>query len=59
MKMTLDEAIEHCLEAAKTITCKECADEHQQLADWLIELKELKYSNNQSSNTETDNSGVN
>ena len=50
--MTLDEAIEHCLEAVKTTTCKECAD-------WLIELKELKYSNNQSSNTETDNSGVN
>ena len=38
--MTLNEAIKHCEE----IACKhnECALEHQQLANWLKELKNLK-----------------
>ena len=40
--MTLDEAIKHCNEVAKAISasgCEECAKEHKQLANWLIELK--------------------
>lgn len=37
--MTLDEAIEHAKEQAQIIKCKACAEEHQQLADWLEELK--------------------
>ncbi len=39
--MTLDEAIEHCEEVA-TKNCSECAEEHQQLANWLHTLKYLK-----------------
>ena len=38
--MTLDEAIDHCLERANQ-DCSSCADEHLQLAEWLIELKNL------------------
>lgn len=51
-KMTLDEAIKHCLEVAEEHTkynsfggfesCDECAKEHRQLAKWLTELKELR-----------------
>jgi coenzyme F420-reducing hydrogenase gamma subunit len=43
-KLTLDEAIKHCLEVAgkyETQTeewCKECAADHKQLAEWLTEL---------------------
>jgi heterodisulfide reductase subunit B len=52
--MTIDEAIQHCeevmmenLEKTKdrnasdpiAINCGECAEEHQQLAEWLKELK--------------------
>ena len=54
--MTLDEAIKHCEEIAmdktnlpqtlwdskQTARCKESADEHNQLAQWLIELKILR-----------------
>lgn len=55
--MTLDEAIKHCEEKAKEIRkaneemptdCKlsedlcECAEEHEQLAEWLRELKAYK-----------------
>lgn len=51
--MTLDEAIKHAEEIAelnewfdknclKSIQCKECADEHRQLAEWLKELKQLR-----------------
>ena len=39
--MTLDEAINHCLERANQ-DCSSCADEHLQLAEWLIELKKLR-----------------
>lgn len=35
--MTLEEAIKHCEEKAKG--CDECSKEHQQLAEWLRELK--------------------
>ena len=38
--MNLDEAIRHCLEtASNNENCKECRDEHIQLAEWLTELK--------------------
>ena len=48
--MTLDEAIKHCKEKAKELRaeavsqahnpeCEECAKEHEQLAEWLTELK--------------------
>lgn len=52
--MTLDEAIKHCKEKAnelrlepfkekldimETAECETCAEEHEQLAEWLIELK--------------------
>ena len=54
--MTLDEAIEHAEEVAEEkeeqaweaqlqeeyITCKDCAKEHRQLAEWLKELKQLR-----------------
>lgn len=35
--MTLDEAIQHCIE--KSGGCTQCAKEHQQLKFWLEELK--------------------
>lgn len=62
-KLTLDEAIKHCLEVAeqnetqaqkigrqlvgsaidKYVTdCRECAADHRQLAEWLIELKRAR-----------------
>ena len=42
--MTLDEAVEHaewCAGEARG----ECAEEHRQLAEWLMELKRLKAEN--------------
>lgn len=59
--MTLDEAIRHCEEKAKeqkkkgeladaynleSENCYECAREHEQLAEWLKELKEFREKNN-------------
>lgn len=42
--MTLDEAIKHAEEVANDmeLCCKECAEEHRQLAEWLKELKQLR-----------------
>ena len=52
--MTLDEAIQHCEEKAKEqrieanyrippkTDCLKCAEEHEQLAEWLKELKAYK-----------------
>ena len=42
--MSLDEAIKHCEESAKRQlqANKECAIEHIQLRDWLVELKDLR-----------------
>ena len=40
LTMSLDEAIEHCRE--KSCSNNTCALEHKQLAEWLIELKELR-----------------
>lgn len=41
MSMTLDEVINHVLEKAESL-CGECAEEHRQLAEWLIELKDCR-----------------
>jgi len=52
--MTLDEAIKHAEEVVEkkerdlkfyervNEECKECAEEHRQLAEWLKELKQLR-----------------
>lgn len=54
--MTLDEAIVHAKEVAENwksqlvncvseegrYKCQECANDHEQLAEWLAELKELR-----------------
>lgn len=39
--MTLDEAIEHAREVSSQ-KCAECKKEHEQLANWLEELRQLK-----------------
>ncbi len=39
--MSLDDAVIHCKARAK-VDCSECAKEHQQLAEWLEELKSYK-----------------
>lgn len=43
-EMTLSQAIAHAKEVAETREdlCKECRGEHLQLANWLIELQELR-----------------
>lgn len=42
--MTIDEAIIHAREVAecREDMCKECRQEHEQLAEWLEELKAIK-----------------
>ena len=44
--LDLESAIKHCEEVADGMTeqgkCAECANEHRQLAEWLIELKKLR-----------------
>ena len=43
--MTLDEAIRHCINEVylnQMRGCDECASEHEQLAEWLNELKEKR-----------------
>jgi hypothetical protein len=49
-ELTLDKAIKHCLEVAeqwgKTTVCRECAADHRQLAEWLMELKDLRAEQN-------------
>lgn len=48
MIMTLDEAIDHSLDAAASITkCTECREEHRLLAVWLQDLKRLAGNNKQ------------
>lgn len=39
--MELQDAIKHCHEVANS-KCGECANEHQQLAEWLTEFKGYK-----------------
>lgn len=46
--MTIDEAIAHAREVSSRkfddrVHCIRCAEEHEQLAEWLEELKEYKY----------------
>ena len=43
--MSIDEAISHCLERANQ-DCSKCSMEHKQLAEWLIELKDRRASDN-------------
>ena len=40
--MTLDAAIKHCDEVSKSASCEECKNQHKQLKEWLIELKNFK-----------------
>ena len=40
--LSIDEAIAHCVEIAQKESCTQCAKDHQQLADWLMELKDLR-----------------
>ena len=42
--ITIDEAIRHCYEVylERKDMCKECREEHKQLAKWLEELKESR-----------------
>jgi hypothetical protein len=45
--MTIDEAIQHCKEQVQEQAkrgCYSCAEEHQQLAEWLKELKAYRSS---------------
>lgn len=43
--MTLDDAIKHAQEVANSSgVCDECKKEHQQLVEWLKELKVYKES---------------
>ena len=45
--MTINDAILHCKEIIENnSTCEECKDEHKQLLEWLIELREIKESKN-------------
>lgn len=50
--MTINEAIKHCEEEAEKYMeygieteCYQCGKEHEQLAEWLKELKELREEN--------------
>ena len=40
--MTLDEAIDHCEEVAQECENAECGMEHEQLAEWLKELRAFR-----------------
>lgn len=40
--MSLDEAIKHCEEVLPIAETAQCAKEHMQLRDWLIELKQYR-----------------
>lgn len=44
--MSLDEAIKHCEDVLPLAETSQCAREHMQLRNWLIELKQ--YRNNKS-----------
>lgn len=39
--MTLDEVIKHCDEIIEKEGCDKCGEEHEQLKNWLKELKRL------------------
>ena len=42
MSMTLEQAIEHAEDTAKSAIGCECREEHRQLAEWLKELQERR-----------------
>lgn len=42
MSMTLEQAIEHAEDTAKSAIGCECREEHRQLAEWLRELAERR-----------------
>lgn len=44
--MSLDEAIQHCEEVLPLAETSQCAQEHMQLRDWLIELKNYRNNKN-------------
>lgn len=44
--MSLDEAIKHCEEVLPIAETSQCAKEHIQLREWLIELKQYRENNN-------------
>lgn len=39
--MSLDEAINHCIDRTRQ-DCSKCAKDHMQLAKWLMQLRELR-----------------
>ena len=43
--MSLDEAILHCEEVLPLAETSQCAREHMQLRNWLIELKNYRNNN--------------
>jgi hypothetical protein len=43
MIIDLDEAIKHCKEIYEQQKCSQCGLEHQQLMNWLEELKLLRF----------------
>ncbi len=43
--MSLDEAIQHCEEVLPLAETSQCAREHVQLRNWLIELKNYRNNN--------------
>ena len=45
--MTLEEAIEHAEDTAKSAIGCECREEHHQLAEWLKELAERRKADNE------------
>ena len=47
MSVTLEQAIEHAEDTAKSAIGCECRDEHRQLAEWLKELQERRKSDNE------------
>lgn len=51
--MSLDEAIEHLEETLTNIdhkwSCDECKSEHEQLLEWLIELKQRRSADDKTS----------
>ena len=66
--MKIEEAIEHCEEKAREMRisadlcnlgtemqseCIKCAEEHEQLAEWLTELKEIREVVNEFTSTHT------
>lgn len=44
--MSIDDAIKHCKEVIATCNNKNCSEDHQQLLEWLTELKSLKNEKN-------------